>query len=119
MESDPDDEDYLLRHMDDVARHYLISSIEFRGWADAVEEDAKKICNDLKGERIRFVVTEMSGRFAVDIGEASTSTIACITKAIRQNLARMPDNLSMWFMALLRYLEIREKKLQTQGGRRE
>jgi len=100
--------------MDDVARHYLISSTEFRGWADTVEEDAKIICNDPKGERIRFVITEKSGRFAIDIGEASTLTIACIMKAIKQDIARMPDNLSMWYMALLRYLEIQEKRLQTQ-----
>ncbi len=118
MESDSSDEN-LLRHMDDVARHYLISSAEFRGWADTVEGEARMICNDQKGERIRFVVTERPGRFAIDIGEASTSTIACIIKAIRQNLARMPDNLSMWFMELLRYLEIREKKLQAQEGHGE
>ncbi len=119
MESGPSDKDYLLRHMDDVARHYLISSAQFREWADLIEVDAKIICDDPKGERIRFVITEESGRFRIDIGKASASTIACIIKAIRQSLALMPDNLSMWFMALLRYLEIREEELRTQEGRGE
>jgi len=119
LEFDLDDKGDLLRQMDNVARHYLISSTEFRGWADTVEEDAKIICNDPKGERIRFVITERSGRLAIDVGKVSASTFACVIKAIRQNLARMPDDLSIWYMALLRYLEMQEEKLQTRKEPRE
>jgi hypothetical protein len=110
---DPNDERDLFQQMDNVARHYLISSTEFRAWADKVEEDAKIICNDPRGERIRFVITEKSGRFTIDVGKANALTFACIIRAIRQNFDGMPDNLSMWYMALLRYLEIQEEKFQT------
>jgi hypothetical protein len=109
---DPNDERDLFQQMDNVARHYLISSTEFRAWADMIEEDAKIICNDPRGERIRFVITEKSGRFTIDVGKADASTFACIIKAIRQNFDGMPDNLSMWYMVLLRYLEIQAEKSQ-------
>jgi len=46
LEPDPDDEDRLFRHVDCVARHYLIGSTEFRLWADTVEKDTRRICND-------------------------------------------------------------------------
>lgn len=113
LKFDSDSEDDLLREMDKVARHYRIGSIEFREWAETVEEDARIICNDPKGERIKRVITETSGRFTIDMGKVNASTIACIMKAIRQNFALMPDNLSVWYMALLRYLGIQEEKLQT------
>jgi hypothetical protein len=113
LESNPNDEDYLFRHVDYVARHYLIGSTEFRLWVDTVEKDAKRICNDPKGERVKFVITERSGRLSIDVGKVSVSTFACIIVAIKQNLALMPDNLSMWYLELLRYLEIQKEKLQT------
>jgi hypothetical protein len=99
--------------MDYVARHYLIGTTEFRLLADMVEKDAKMICDDPKGERVKFVITERSGRLSIDVGKVSAPTFACIIMAIKQNLALMPDNLSMWYLELLRYLEIQKEKLQT------
>lgn len=114
---DPDNEADILRALSDTPKSYPFDSAEFRGWAQNVEEDAKIICKDLKGERIRFAITKESGGLTIDMGRVNSSTLVCIMKAIRQNHTRMPDNLGKWYLLFLRYLEIQKGKLQTRKER--
>src|ERR1022692_87111 len=102
MGIDLNDERVVLKQMQDVFLHYPTDSTVFREWAETIEEDARIICNDPKGERVKFTVADSS----IYLGKIAPSTLACIIRAIRQNLARMPDNLNMWYLAFLRYLEI-------------
>jgi len=55
---------------------------------------------------VKFEITERSGQLSSDVGKVSVSTFACIISAVKQNLDQMPDNLSMWYLEPLRYLDI-------------